>query len=600
MADFNTGLTAPQGAGAQPLAPVQRDVSNFGNPLIGLAGQLTGIFLQNKKEEEQKRKADAQQQVINEFTQSQVALADAEKQGVDPARIASMARANYAKYVTNNPHLSKEFSEVDKNLWAHTNLGEFKEVEQSRQDAVIQLKKDFQASGGFIPDGASPELVNNMLSNFQIQRQKTAAFEQQVKINTEARAKEGADRNRTEWELKQGSVRLLSEIGASQLPISQEVVLGAVEKARKGNVEGANNDLLIHFSNIEGAIASAASANPELAGQWRSLFDNLKTTGIKALEGKTELDALKQQLETVITKGKLTALQDPNMVAVTVTSQLLGGQIPELFWQSNKAAQNAIMRLGASSDPTTAPPVIGDKAAEKLSFSMIEHNMKLINSGKADNPEAVQVQVTNATNNLLHQVGKAASTGIQPEQLKSTAEFLASPTFAQLVEKKMVDKQAVQNANMVMNVMYQQNVEKVISKKLSEDVQMGSGYQAFGGEPDKPVKFSEAIKIDWNGAGVAFKPKPVDPLYRDELDTRLLGLKPVEKEVNKIIHMGAHMEGHTDYAKYWEENKHNIMPTIYPEPEMLKLGQVVDGYKYLGGNDQDAANWVKEETPKKE
>ena len=68
-------------------------------------------------------------------------------------------------------------------------------------------------------------------------------------------------------------------------------------------------------------------------------------------------------------------------------------------------------------------------------------------------------------------------------------------------------------------------------------------------------------------------------------------IKEAEGALNQVIRIGAHMEGTTDYAKYWENNKHLIMPSIYPDPAKLKPGQVVDGYKYLGGPSGVQSNW---------
>ena len=366
MADFNTSLSAPQGAGSQVLSPVQTQELKFDNPLVSLGVNLAGMFLQNKKEQAIKKKEDDKQFVINEFVKRQTALSDAEKQGVDPSRVAAQARANFSQYVSNNPGLVKELSAANTDLFANTNLGEYKQVEQSRQDEIKTLRSDFIKSGGFIPDGASPQLESSLLVGFQNQRIRTTAFEQQMKVNAELRAQDGSDRNRIDWETKQASVKMLTEIGSSQLPTTQQFILGTVEKAQKGDVQGATNDLMIHFSNIEGAIAAASNTNPELAGHWKTLFDDLKKSGLSAIDGKTEADGLKQQLETVITKGKLLALQDKQVFGATITSQLLGGNLPESFWRSNLAAQAAFIKLGTddAAQPTD-PKVVGDKEAEK-------------------------------------------------------------------------------------------------------------------------------------------------------------------------------------------------------------------------------------------
>jgi hypothetical protein len=54
--------------------------------------------------------------------------------------------------------------------------------------------------------------------------------------------------------------------------------------------------------------------------------------------------------------------------------------------------------------------------------------------------------------------------------------------------------------------------------------------------------------------------------------------------------MGAHMEGTTDYQKYWDDNKYYILPQAFP----VKPGQVVNGFKWSGTGDyRDKSTWKK-------
>lgn len=585
MAGFESDLSGPQGAGASVLHPVQ---SRFESPMVGLGLGLASIFAQNMQEQKKLDKAAADQAVINEFVTSQNALNDASNQGVDPARITSMARANFAKYAANYPHLVEEFNKSNKVLFESTDLGQDKMIEQRNQDELKTLRADFIKSGGFIPDGASPQLVNTMLTNFQQTRADTEAFQRKAARNAEARAQEGADRSRVDWDTKQSASQLLVSIGASQLPVSQQFIMETVNKAKKGDVEGAINDLNIHFANIEGAIAAASASNPELAGSWRTLFDGIKKSGMDAIEGKVSTDVLKQQLETTLTKGKLAALQDKDMLAVTVTSQLLGGQLPELFWNANNAAKNAILRLGNTNDPDKAPQVVGDKDTEKATFALVEHNMRMLSTGSAENPEVLKTQMSNVANNILHQVDKASESGIPPEKLAQTAEFLASPTYAKMVDAKMIDPRAAQGAHKVMQVYYEKNVSKAVEKKLEEPVIVSP--------EGKSLPLSNYVDFTWNGAGVQISKLHNTNLSLQEtkdINMAMYSLKPSEKYINQLIRIGAHMEGHTNYAQYWEENKQRILPSYMPDADMLKVGQVVNGYRYIGGNTRNPSNWEK-------
>lgn len=69
--------------------------------------------------------------------------------------------------------------------------------------------------------------------------------------------------------------------------------------------------------------------------------------------------------------------------------------------------------------------------------------------------------------------------------------------------------------------------------------------------------------------------------------------------INTAVKMGAHMEGRTDYKKYFEENASLFLPTFFPNKQFIEE-QAKAGYKYLGGNRYNPRNWTKSEGAKNE
>lgn len=598
MADFNVSLSEPGLSGAQPVAPVQKHVSRFENPYVELGTNLTKIFLQNREQAKREEALATKNRIIGDFVKEQNALSEAGKQGLPSDQVLARSRANFAKYSANYPELVGEFTSTNKSLLENTELGLSEQTEKMMIDERKNLRSDFIKSGGILPAGASPEYEALALSNFQKRRQETTAFDMQVKMATEQRAQAGADRSQIDWEMKQRSVQMLSNIGSSQLPVTQQFIGDAVSKARKGDVAGATADINMYFSNVEGAIAAASATNPEMASGWRTVFQNMKEAALKAVDGKTEQDALDNQLKALITKGKLIALQDPNMLGATVSSQLLGGNLPEMFWTSNNAAREALIRIGATFGGDQ-PQVVGNPVTERVAYQVLEHNLKLLDSGKLSDAEATSQQVSNAANNVLTQVNRAAQTGISPEKLKPAADFIASPTYARMVEKNLISKEAAQGAKQAFELTYERGISKGISANLEKPVLTKGILSPYQEE----VTAGQLVDFQWSGAGVkiaeAKAPQYFNYLDQGKMDNVIISLKNSEKAINQIVKMGAHLEGHTDYAKYWEENKFRILPTYYPDPEVVKAGQVyeMDGkkFKYTGGVPwRNKSFWVEE------
>lgn len=592
MANFNVDLSAPSASGARPLAPVSTPSSRYENPFLSLGSDLAKIFAKNSEENKKKEALDEKNRIIGNFVKDQNALAEAGKQGMDDKQVLARARANFASYSANYPALITEFTEANRSIENFTELGAPVRREQAAEDMWKQMKSDYIKDGGWIPDGASLDYQKAAIQQHQAIKAQNFAFENTVKRASEQRAQEGADRQRIDWDIKQQGIQLLQQIGSSHLQTTQQFITETVAKAKTAGPEVALADMNRYFSNIEGAITQAAAANPELAGGWRTLFEGMKKSGLDAISGKATTEALDNQLKEIITKGQLIAVQDPQMLGVTAASRLIGGTMPESFWQANNAVRNSLIRIGNAYGGADIPVVIGDNKAEKVTFDVLTHNMKLLSSGSVSDPEGVKRQVSNAANNILSQVNSTSVAGIEPAKLDAVSKFIASPTYAQMVQQGMIDKSAAQGAKGAFELTFEKGVSKSIVAGL--DKQLGTSPSG------EPIPVSAIVDFKWNGAGVQIGTLPNPgkapnmPLASgNDVSATLIAMKPAEKALNQIIHMGAHLEGHTDYAKYWEENKHRILPNYYPDPQMLKPGQVENGFKYKGGNYRDKNNWEK-------
>ena len=109
------------------------------------------------------------------------------------------------------------------------------------------------------------------------------------------------------------------------------------------------------------------------------------------------------------------------------------------------------------------------------------------------------------------------------------------------------------------------------------------------------MKLVDAVDIKYDGSGISFVPRKgktaLEPFQQKQQEASIAELNSVKAGINQSIHIGAHMEGSTDYNKYWEENKHLYVPQLYP----ARVGTVVNGYKYKGGVYTDPSNWTKVE-----
>lgn len=596
MADFNVNLAQPQASGARPLAPVQHDKLNLPNPWVSFGLGVAESLIKNSEKNRKAEKEAADEAVVGEFVRTQTALSDSVSQGGNLSRASAIARANFSKFSASYPHLVDKFAKANKDLFEYADLADVKSEEQMLRDERKQLRQDALKAGYEIPETAPPALVESTLKAFQATRKADEEFQRIARRNQESRSANAEERAATDYRNKVESIQLLTTIGDTHVDAAfNQVQAFANEMRQGGDPQVVMAKLTQYFSKIDQSLTAVSGMHPELAAPYKALFSDIKKLGTDTLEGKIQGVALENQVKELQNRIMLTTLQSPENKAFYGLSKVFNGQIPANYLSMNTQAQSEVVRLTNAfqmQGNANTPYIIGDKTKEEGAYALVKSQIEAIEGGKVTDPETTKSQISNLANNVLKQVGNASANGISSQSLTTSFNFISSPEYAKLVSYGKIDKDAAASANKVFSLVYERDISKSLEKKMDEVFRTVNG---------KPETYGTMIDFQWNGSGVAVNNanKYLNLLEMGERDAFITNTKPAVAAMNQLIRAGAHMEGHTDYAKYWEENKHNILPSYFPDPAKLKPGQVVDGYKYIGGNVKAPNNWVKEATESK-
>lgn len=597
MADYSenaTQLSAPQGAGANVAAP---QGSEFHMPEI--VKDITNIFAKglqtNAKEEAEKRK----QGVVSQFVKNEAAFNDAVTTGqMTPAQASARSKANFNQFAAGYSEYITDFSDAAKALRGFTEAGEVQEkIKNERDIRKADIDEARKAGFSFVP-GMSPQAEDDQIQAYKTRLVSEQQMDRLYKANAEARAQGTFDQNVADKQAKDMSFRVINDIAGSNLQAFQSLTTTLAGNVKNGSMtnEGAQAALNERFSNISAAIQAAARTNPELASPYRQLFEQMNTAGMKMLQPKAsneELQKAEDELKLIQTRMKLVAMADPAIAATVVSNQLLPNN-PSLALASSAEGIRAITLMQANpvqGNSSTYIPFVPTSPFEADVIKNLKGGLDSLKSGKIDNKELATVQATNGVNNMLKQTGQLLNQGASPTQLKGLAEFFSSPQYASVVTSGLIDKEAASAAKKTFQMIYEPTIVKGVQQKLEEFVY---GQASFGQKQKDPVTIGQAVDLEFSGSGVVFKGKNIpgmDPVERRNQQAAITDLSTAQKAINQIIHIGAHMEGSTDYRKYWDDNKHIIAPSMFPDPKLLKPGQVQDGYEYLGGSPSDPRSW---------
>lgn len=605
MADFSVNLAGPQGAGAVPVAPVQeQNIPGTGNGFKVLEG-IVDIFAKGLVADNKAKALERKNAVVGEYVKNESVYSDALVTGQwGASQVGGASRANFNKMIASYPEYATELMEARKAVYDGTETGEA----QKKVDAEIafrQKEKERASAAGYtFFAGMSPATEEKTIAASQATVRINSEFEAAAKRSAEARAQAGEGRavashtlQMQDYQDKQNAVKGLLEIADRNFDSLGGVAKDLLADPAK-SVEERTALFDQNVQRIKTGMLAVAAKNPEMAAPWQRLVDDMQGTFAKLADPKNkaegELAILRAQWESQQYKAKLMITADPQARAAVAISSLFPNNPSLMTLGTDPVVIGVLAQYGMGPGAAQAKqPVVGTPS-EKGALKAIKGALNLLQTGKANgDPAKNSENAVNTVNEILRQTGQMES-GIPASSLKELGSFYSSSEFGKLSAEGNIDMESMQNAKRVFQVSYEPAVKEAVSDRLKTlsvsrriDITMQGGQvvlQAKGATDKRSVTQMIGGAFDI-GAGMQGASDNAD----------VAALKDAQAGLNSLVKIGAHMEGTTNYAKFWEDNKHYLVPGVFPDPAKLKVGQTIKAtngksYKYLGGNYNDIAN----------
>ena len=573
MADFSTNateLSAPQGAGARPVEPVTASTS-----IVGALKNIGSIFVDALEQSAKSKAAEQKNSAIKSYVDEETRLNAAVASGaMDPREAAARARANFSKHASTYTAYIEDFKKAGEALKGFSEKGDVEEA-VSNDKAIRKADiEDARKRGLVFFPGMSKKAEDANITAMQAEIQaekKLAAFYKEKEYE---RAEGTYNASVAERQGKNLSIDTINSIAGAHLPAFQQFGASLGEQVTSGKItpEAAQIQLGERFSNIRASIVAASRTNPELASPWQSVFTEINELNKKLIDPKTKAEDFKSQYELILNKAQLMAVtKDSKVLAATALNKMMPMNAA-VAASTTLAAQSAfnIIATTPADSKQFLETIVGNPSVEAEVFNLAREGLKALQSGKTTDKETADLQASNTVNNLLKQTGEMLGKGVDAQQLRNAAQFYASTEFGKAVKEGKADAQFRVLAKQVFQLSYSPVIEEGIAKKFQENVY---GQAAFGQKQGEPKTVDSVVDVKFTGSGVVFVPKggvKLDPVELRSQQEEVAKLASTQRAVNQLISMGAHMEGHTDYKKFWEENKHIWFPTKFAPPEAQK------------------------------
>ena len=606
MADFSvraTELSNPQGAGSQPIRPVQGPAA-FSPDLSAAAGLFQGLV--NRTPQADPWKAD-----LDEFTKRNAAIDQAQLTGGltnATARARRSVLVNEFQASGATAGYGIEYQKQLSQLVGYTRTG----TGSAEADALVQAEKesqqalllDAQKSGMFpgitnfndLDAPAQKSLLNAQQSVRYAEAEAKRAAEdraEQRAIGADGRARTAADRDAQDYMIKKQAMQALGPMMRDSFDLVNSQ-LGMITKSTTMDDNAKNLAFSGAITGMRSQAYQLLQGDPTTYQNYSKNLDDLESLGKKMLDPTTRTKALEDEFTRRMTEAKLWATEAPDARRAAGIAAIYPNSPP---------TQMAVARVGmrllnedllAGENRKALPSVVtGNVDAQKATFGSIREAVR----SSADGVSEGSQEKFNAAASTFGATVKAVSAfrAGSSNSMEYSLEALASPEYGIVVGKKAFNQRDSIEALQTIADVYVPAFTDVLRKSLEApigDTRYENGKPAVDNASlmqliDFQVSSDGQIRIVKNISPELRKGITASDVY---LDTQVRNAqRTLEPRINQLIRAGAHLEGTTDYKGFFERNAPSMLRGFYA-PEQYLEELKAEGYSGTG-NVNNPANW---------
>jgi len=608
MGLFNPKLQETSGSSVTQQSAVQ--TPNIIGELANVVQQTSSIFTEVGAAKQKASQASA----IGSFNQELSLIAESVNQGLmTPAAAATAGRTIYAKFVSNNPQLAGDAAKAYKSVSDVTEAFDEKESEQQRMVKLVNTKL---ANGGYL-DGTETE------AQMQQKREafSTAEMAKARLLSLKAERAESKAVTKNEKEVLDAELKVKSDNS------TKDFVSGRGE-AHNTKINSIYNDIknnaltpsegVIQLKQVSAAfrleVDGSGTESKELANELLKPFEELVATYVELADGKLDATYGENRVKAILAKEKIVLLSDPENTRVVAASNLLGNPAISVAAVNQAVGKMYSMSIKSSEGEGKVPIIAGTPDGDGY-LKLIKNSTKVIG---ADDPQGTNKSAISELGVLANQhlksidVHSAAAEG--SSEYNSSVEYIASPEFATMIKAGIIDEDMAFNAGQVLARQYTDVLLPLVKEKIKTSFTTHTGNFYDSEIINKGIE--EAVNVEVTSRGVVFTPKtniqgvgPDKFIFNKPQYAKLLKdlNSTVGKQINKVVRMNAHLSGSTDYKAIAEQSMGRML-SIQPQQvattpeesspttptESLRtpnLGDVEEGWRFMGGDPSDKNNW---------
>lgn len=599
MAEFGiraTELANPQGAGSAPIAPVEQP-SFQGVDLSGLGNLFKGIG----KDKEDKPWMALRNDYAKKLTGIQEAALSG---GIDERRAYNQMKLLTVQYQRQGADYGTDYTKSISDTFTQLRLGtgieELQDINKADTKTQVDAAEGLRKAGVFVAPLAEQTQqdrdfitrTNTELNNLQrIADETQKALDIRNKATAEDRATQEFAWKQQDMRLKQNAQHAVSNLKSDHLA----EIPNAISEIRKRGGTPEEQRLVFerHMAGLSNVAGNILTADPASLKSYQDTLQGLVSLGRDMFDPTKELKQLEGELKRRITVSQLTMTEDPTILRAAGVDKLLANS-PAATMATANAANKILMndlKMGTTSGhiPTI---VSNDQAAQRQTYKTVASTIANVTAGRSQDPAGDMDAAGKMASSTMKTMGMLNSSS--NVSLELTKDFIASPEFGELIKAGKFDVDAANQARPVYQDLYMSAFGEQFFKSLGQTI---GDVNYVDGKPDPGnATLGRIMDLEMTADGSVKAVKKISPDLKISaspmyIDRQIRAAQQLADGLTKAVKASAHLDGRTDYTKYWEENKHYLVRGVFPPPEHVEK---LKSQGYIGtGSALNPANYRK-------
>lgn len=500
--------------------------------------------------------------IVAAFTEKQLNVADALEQGKIPnsAYARSLMRKNLLDAIHENPSLAEELIKSQSSIVDLAGGADIVKEGTDEERRWNDRKDSLVANGQVAADASESDFKAADLNQRQIvalNEQHTLRI-QSIDERLKSLSLSSAERTELEGQKKDEAYAFVNKIAPSEF----KRVKAELDKIVAGTGTAAEKQQAIevfYAQFVSDAQQVSLGLSSEDSAIFRKPFEILKDTYLKQASGQYTAEDVKTQIEIATNTQLAIALADPDIARIAVATKLFGDNaFIQILAEAGGPVSKKMMGFvtggletaDASEQPSPFATGNTDRTAVK---NYLDGIANAYNAG-GDAKEESKGRIVRVLDSVADYEGLVAK---NPKGAIELVNWLASPAFSKALQSDPSLQEHVDAAKEALNRNYSDEVKGMINREFTNNqvvvpslFDSGSDFMPSAKSPSVPA--TSLVTTQTTSFGMEFVPTdPNDPVAVDKAKQLNKDLKPI---INTQIRAWAHLDGRSDYGKYWEES----------------------------------------------